>query len=123
MKFIVRTIISTLAVLLTAYILPKSMVRVDDFQTALIVALVLSFLNAVVKPLMIILTIPATIFTLGLFLLVINAVIIMIADHFVDHFKVGGFWSALVFSIILSVINGVFQGIQKKDEQDNQRGF
>lgn len=121
MNFIIRILISTLAVLLTSYLLPKNIVHVDTFTTALIVALVLAFLNAVVKPLMIILTIPATIFTLGLFLLVINAAIIMIADHFVDGFKVGGFWSALLFSVILAIVNSIFERIRKNDDQQQQQ--
>lgn len=121
MNFIIRILISTLAVLLTSYLLPKHIVSVDTFTTALIVALVLAFLNAVVKPLMILLTIPATILTLGLFLLVINAGIIMIADHFVDGFKVGGFWSALLFSVILAIINSIFERIRKNDDRQEQQ--
>jgi putative membrane protein len=118
MNFIVKVILSTIAVILAAYLLPKSMVTVDGgFLTALIVALVLAFLNAVVRPLMIILTIPATVVTFGLFLLVINAVIVLIADYFVDGFKVHGFWSALVFSIILTIINSILEAWRKRDEQ------
>jgi len=121
MEFIIRILISTGAVLLTAYLLPSSMVEVDGFKTALLVALAMAFLNAVVKPVMIILTIPATIFTLGLFLLVINALVVMIADHFIDGFQVHGFWSALLFGIILAVVNGVFERLKKKDQQGQAR--
>ena len=117
MNFIVRIIISTFAVLATCYLLPPSMVKIDSIQAAIIVAVVLAFLNAVVKPILIILTIPATLFTLGLFLLVINAIIIKIADHFVDPFHVYGWWSALIFSIILTVINSVFNTLKKRDER------
>ncbi len=117
MNFIIKVLISTLAVLLTGWLLPDSMVYVHDFTTALIVALVLAFLNAIVKPILIILTIPATVLTLGLFLLVINAFIILIADYFVDDFKVFGFWSALLFSVVLTVINSIFEGIRRRDEQ------
>lgn len=116
MNFIIRIIISTLAVLLTSYLLPKTMVTVDGFVDALIVAVVLAFLNAVVKPVMVFLTIPATLFTFGLFLLVINAFIIIIADYFIDGFKVYGFWSALLFSVILSLVNSIFEGIRRRDE-------
>ncbi|MBI3510081.1 MAG: phage holin family protein [Bacteroidetes bacterium] len=117
MNFIIKVIISTLAVLVTSYLLPKTMVHVDGFVTALIVAIVLAFLNAIVKPIMILLTIPATIFSLGLFLLVINAVIILIADYFIDGFKVYGFWSALIFSIVLTIVNSIFEAIRRNDEQ------
>ncbi len=123
MNFIVRILISTLAVLATSYLLPHRMVQVDGFTTAIILALVLAFLNSVVKPIFILLTIPATILSLGLFLLVINAVIILLADHFVDGFNVNGFWSALVFSIVLTIINSIFNGIKKRDEQNQGRSF
>ncbi|CAN5378317.1 phage holin family protein [soil metagenome] len=123
MNFIVRILISTLAVLATSYLLPHSMVYVDGFTTAIIVALVLAFLNSVVKPIFIILTIPATVISLGLFLLVINAVIVLLADYFVDGFKVHGFWSALIFSIVLTIINSIFNAMKKRDEQNQERKF
>lgn len=117
MNFIIRIIISTLAVLVASYLLPESMVHVDGFASALIVAVVLAFLNAVVKPVMVLLTIPATVFTFGLFLLAINAFLIMMADYFVDGFVVYGFWSALLFSFVLSIANAIFEAIRKRDEQ------
>jgi putative membrane protein len=78
-------------------------VVVDKFSTALIVAIVLGLLNFFVKPVLVLFTLPVTVFTLGLFLLVINAIIILLCDHFVDGFDVNGFWTALFFSIILSL--------------------
>ena len=117
MNFIFKIILNTFAIVLTCYLLPKTMVHVDGFTTALIVALVLAFLNAIVKPLLIILTIPATVFTLGLFLLVINAAIIELADYFVDGFYVRNFWSALVFSIVLTIINSIFEAITRQNQQ------
>ena len=95
------------------------MVTVDSVQTALIVALVLAFLNAIVKPIMVLLTLPATVVTLGLFLLVINALIILIADHFIDGFKVYGFWSAVLFSIILTLVTSIFEAISRNDNRRN----
>lgn len=121
MKFVIRILISTLAVLITCYILPDRMVKVDGFVTALIVAAALAFLNAVVKPILIVLTIPITMITLGLFLLAINAGMILLADRFIDGFFVGGFWSALLFSILLSVVTSVFEGIRRRDEQRDNR--
>lgn len=123
MKFIIQLIISTLAVLITSYLLPGVEVQDSNFFTALIVAAVLSFLNAVVKPIMIILTIPITFVTLGLFLLVINAFIIMLAAKLVDGFHVNGFWWALLFSLILSMVTSILESVGKKDEGDENKGY
>ena len=114
MQFITRLAISTLAVFLTSYILPG--VRVDTIITALIVAAVLSFLNAVVKPLMVFLTIPVTIFSFGFFLLIINAFIILIADRLVDGFEVKNFGTAFFFSIVLWLVTMVLDSLGKKTE-------
>ncbi len=116
MNFIIQIIISTLAVLITSYVLPGVQIANNSFLTALIVAAVLSFLNNVIKPIMIVLTIPVTIFSLGLFLLVINAIIILITAKLVEGFKVDGFWWALLYSLILSIVTSVLQSIQKNDE-------
>src|SRR6187402_667539 len=109
MNWIVRFLLNGLAVVLTAYLLPG--VDVTDYWTALIVALVLTLANMFVKPVLIILTIPITIVTLGLFLLVINALIILLADYLVDGFFVDGFWWALLFSLILSLFNSLFDDL------------
>ena len=114
MNFLIRILISTLAVLITARLLPG--VNIDTFLTAVIVAVVLSFLNSVLKPIMILLSLPVTIFTLGLFLIVINTVIILITARLVDGFRVDGFWSAMWFSIVLSLVNSVLERIRKRDE-------
>lgn len=108
MNFIIRLLLSTIAVVLSAYILPG--VTVDSFITAIIVAVILSLLNVLVKPILVILTIPFTVFTLGLFLLVINAIIILMTDWIIDGFVVDGFWYALLFSIVLSIINSLLGG-------------
>ena len=113
MKFLVRILLYAIAVLATGYLLPG--VAVASFTAALILALVLSLLNVTLKPLLVILTIPVTFFTLGLFLLVINAVIILVADYFVTGFSVAGFIWALLFSIVLSVINAILNGIFNND--------
>ncbi len=90
-------------------------------MSAILVAVVLAFLNQIVKPILTILTIPITIVTLGLFLLAINAFIILFAEKLVSGFHVAGFWYALLFSLILSLITGVLNslfGVReiKKDE-------
>lgn len=109
MKFIIKVLLSGLAVVLSAYLL--SGVEVDSFFTALIVALILAILNTIVRPILVVLTIPITFLTLGLFLLVINAIIILLADFLISGFEVANFWWALIFSIILAVINAVFEKI------------
>lgn len=116
MKFIAQLLVSTLAVLVTSFLLPG--VHINSVLTAVLVAAVLAFLNAVVKPIMIIFTIPVTIFSLGLFLIVINALIILITDKIVDGFTVDGFWWALLFSIVLSFVSSVFN---KLNENTNRR--
>jgi putative membrane protein len=118
MKFILQLIISTLAVLIASYVLPHVSIDNNSFTTALLVAAVLAFLNAVVKPIMIILTIPVTIISFGLFLLVINALIILLASRIVDGFHVDGFWWALLFSLILSIVTSILENIKRKDEHD-----
>lgn len=121
MNFIFRILISTAAVILTGYLLPERMVHVDGLTTALLVAVVLAFLNSVVKPILIILTIPVTLFSLGLFLLVINAGIILLADYFIDGFKVNGFWAALIFSVVLAIINALFGNSNSNNNRRQQR--
>jgi putative membrane protein len=118
MKFLIQLVISTLAVLISSYILPGVSIKDNSFFTALVVAAVLAFLNAVIKPIMIILTIPITVVTLGLFLLVINALMIMLAAKIVDGFKVDGFWWALLFSLILSLTTSILESIKKRDEHE-----
>ena len=87
MDFIIKIIISTLAVLISSFLLPGVRIEDNNFFTALLVAVVLAFLNAVVKPIMVILTIPITIVSLGLFLIVINALIILLAFYGYFYFR------------------------------------
>lgn len=114
MKFILRLLLSALAVIFLSKVLPN--VSVDSYTTAIVVALVLSLLNFLVKPIMVILTFPITIVTLGLFLLVINAAIILLADHFIDGFTVSGFWWALLFSLLLSLLQSILFSFLKEDK-------
>ncbi len=102
MNIILRIIISAVVAFALSYIL--SGVHIQSFVTALILAIVLGLLNLFVKPILIILTLPITIFTFGLFLFVINALIILLAAKFVNGFRVDGFWWALLFSLLLSVL-------------------
>ncbi|NLN96448.1 MAG: phage holin family protein [Bacteroidales bacterium] len=105
MKLLFRILITAVSAIIAAYILPG--VHLADFSTAIIVAFVLAVLNSILKPILVVLTIPVTVFTFGLFLLAINAGIIMLADYFVSGFDVNGFWNALLFSIVLSIISSL----------------
>ena len=113
MGFILRLLLTAVAVVAGAYLLPG--VNVDGFGTALIVALVLGLLNLIVKPILVILTLPITILTLGLFYLVINVVIIYLTDYLVGGFSVDGFISALLFSFLVAIINAVLGGLVDRD--------
>jgi putative membrane protein len=118
MNFVVKLFLNAIAVVITAYILPG--VHLENFGYAVLLAAVLSLLNVSLKPLLVFLTIPATIFSLGLFLLVINAVIILVADWIIPAgFNVDGFWWALLFSIVLSFINGLFERLTVKPDHRN----
>lgn len=108
-KFLLRILISSVAILLVASVLKG--IHVDGFTNALIVAAILAVLNALLKPVLVLLTIPATIMTFGLFLLVINTIIILLADWMVAAIHVDGFWWAMLFSILLSIVNSVFFGM------------
>lgn len=121
-NWFVRILVSALAVLITAEIL--SGVEISGVPAALIVALVLSFLNTFLKPILLILTIPITLLTLGLFLLAINSIIILVADYLLDDFYVSNFWWAFLFSVILSLINsilGSMLGTNKEEDHNQQR--
>jgi putative membrane protein len=119
LNFIAKILISALAVFIVANILPG--VTVDNLWSAALVAIVLAFLNSIVKPILTLLTIPITVVTLGLFLLAINAFIILLADKLVTGFNVTGFWAALIFSLILSVITGILNalfGVNKPNQEE-----
>ena len=113
MNFLIRILITALAAFGLSYIL--SGVHIDSFITALVFALVLAILNALIKPILIILTLPITIVTLGLFLFVINALIILLCSKMVSGFSVDGFWWALLFSVLLSIVSSILHSSGKKE--------
>ena len=114
MKFIIKILLSALAVVLLSKLLPG--VWVDSYTTAIIVALVLSLLNLIVKPILVILTLPVTIITLGLFLLIINAIIIILADNLIGGFSVESIWWAIIFSLLLSFVQSILHSLLKDDK-------
>ncbi len=103
MSILINWLVSAFAILVTAYILPG--VQVQSLGAALVAEVVLGVINAFIKPILIIFTLPINILTLGLFTFVINAFVIILTANLVSGFKVDGFWWALLFSIILSLIN------------------
>tara|TARA_R110002049_G_scaffold26847_3_gene93109 strand:+ start:5573 stop:5920 length:348 start_codon:yes stop_codon:yes gene_type:complete len=115
MNLIIRLLLNALAVFVLANVLTG--VTVDGYVGAIIVAIVLSILNLLVKPILVILTLPITIITLGLFLLVINACIILLADKLVDGFGVANFWVAILFSILLSILQSLLQSFIKDSKK------
>jgi len=105
MKFIIKLITTAAIVLLISHF--WSGVHVDNFSTSLVVAIVLAFLNIFIKPILQFFSFPVTVLTMGLFLLVINAAIIMLCDYLVEGFNVNGFFNALIFSVILSICQSI----------------
>lgn len=101
--FVAQVVVMALATLLTAYLMPG--VHVDTVGAAILTAAVIALLNNFIRPILIVLTLPFTIVSMGLFLLVINAFIIMLTAGLVPSFHVNGFWNALLFSLLLTVIN------------------
>lgn len=115
MNLVIQLIISTLAVLVTSYLLPG--VHVENFMTAVLVAVVLGALNTFLKPVLIIFALPAVVLTFGLFLIFINMLIILLADKLIDGFEVRGWMWALLFSIVMWAVTGIFNTIKSRDEE------
>ena len=110
-SLITRLIISSLSVFIAGWLLPG--VQIESFTTAIGIAVVLGLLNATLKPLLVIITIPITVMTLGLFLLIINAIIIGVADQWIDGLEVRSTWTAILFSFLISTISSFLYGSSK----------
>ncbi|WP_425638714.1 phage holin family protein [Algoriphagus yeomjeoni] len=106
MNFLVKILLGGISVLIAEFFL--SGIYIDTFITGFILAAVIILINVTLKPLLVVLTFPITIVTLGLFLLVINALMIMLADRIIPGFQVDSFWWAILFAIVLSIINALF---------------
>lgn len=111
MGFILRLFFTWVAIIIASYVLPG--IHIRDYTSALIAAAVLALLDSFVKPVLVFLTIPITLVTLGLFLLVINALIVLFGARIVDGFEVDGFWWALGFSLIVSIIVTLLEAVDK----------
>ena len=115
MSLVIRILVTAFLVMVIAHFMPG--VSVASFTTSVIVAIVLGLLNIFIKPILILLTLPVTIVTFGLFLLVINALIILLCTKIVGGFAVDGFLTAIFFSIILSVLQSVLYSITDRDNK------
>jgi len=109
MVLLLKWFIMTLSVGLTAYLIPG--ITVNGFFSALLVALFLGIVNTLVRPFLILITLPITFLTLGLFTFVINAVLVLLASKVIHGFEVKGFWTAMLFSIVLSIIQYILNKI------------
>jgi len=111
MGLVIRLLINALAIYIASQIVPG--VHLADLKTALFVAIVLGVINAVVRPVLLLLTLPINFLTLGLFTFIINALMVMLASQFVQGFTVDSFFAALVFSIFVTLVSGVLTWIAK----------
>lgn len=112
MKILIHWLVSAVAILITAYILPG--VSVDNFLTALVIAVVLGIINAFLRPLLIMLTLPVTILSLGLFVFVINGLLVMLAASIVPGFAVANLWWGILFAIVLALTSAVLQMFEEE---------
>lgn len=113
MKLVIHWILRALAIMITAYLLPGILLK--GFFAALVVAVVLGFMNAIIRPILLVLTLPINILTLGLFTFVINAGMVMLTSTFVPGFRVQSFWWALVFSLVLWLVNSILHYFEPKE--------
>ena len=104
-------LVNTLSIFAVSYLL--SGIQLDSFATALILAVVMAVLNVTLKPLLILITIPLTIITFGLFLLVVNVLVLYAAEALIGGFSIAGFWWALAFSLLVSFVNSILYGLDK----------
>src|SRR3989339_244624 len=113
MKTLIHFLVSAVAILITAYVLPG--VHVDGILTAFILAVILGVINTFIRPVLVMLTLPLSIVTLGLFVLVINALLVMLASYIVPGFAVAGFWYAFLFGIVLAIVSYVLQIFEREN--------
>jgi putative membrane protein len=115
MRILVQLLLTAIFVVTIANLLPG--VHVVDFTTSLVVAAILAILNIFVKPILILFTLPITVLTFGLFLLVVNALLILMCDSLVSGFRVDGFWWALLFSLFLSFLQSLLRKAEQQVDQ------
>ncbi len=111
MQLLINWLVSTLAILITSYVLRG--VTVEGIVPALVLVVMLGLINAILKPILIVLTLPVNILTLGLFTLVINGFLVLLAARIVPGVHIASFWWAVLFSLILSLVNGALSGLKR----------
>jgi len=109
MRFLINWLITTIAILISAHLLPGVAIR--SFKAAVVTALVLGLINAIIRPILIVLTFPLTILTLGLFIFVLNALLVLLTSAIVPGFDVRNFWWALLFSLVFSLVSFILHRI------------
>ena len=112
MRILLVWLVNTLALIAVAYLMPS--ISVSSFTTALIAALILGLVNAIIRPILILLTLPATIVTLGLFIFVINGLLFWFVGSFIQGFVVQGFWAGLLGSILFSIVSWLLSALVLK---------
>jgi putative membrane protein len=118
LSFFLNLLISALAVFFSARILPG--VHIEGLMASIWVALLLGFVNAFIRPALLLLTLPINVVTLGIFTFIINALMILLVDSFVSSFTVDNFWWALIFSFVLSVISSILHGLMPDKESTSR---
>lgn len=115
MRLVIVWLINALALIAVAYLMPN--ISVASFTTALVAALVLGLVNAVVRPVLVLLTLPATILTLGLFIFILNGLLFWMVGSFIDGFHVAGFWAGVFGAIVFSLISWLLSALILKDRE------
>lgn len=115
MKLILKILLSSVAVIALSYLLGG--VTVTNFTAAIYVAIVIGLLRAIVRPILVVLTFPITVVTLGLFLFVINAIIVFMASSLIDGFEVNGLFTAIIFSLLLTFSQSVLYKMLDNDKK------
>lgn len=116
MNFIINLLVTAVSAFLLAEYIFADGVRIEGFMPAIIFALVFGIVNAIIKPILVVLTIPVTVLSLGLFIFVINALMVMLAAYFVNGIEIDSFWWALGFSVLLAIVSsllGSLVGVKK----------
>lgn len=111
MRLIISLLLNTLAIIITSYIVPG--IKVDTFTSALLAAIVLGIINTFIKPLLVLFTLPLTIITLGLFIFIVNAIVLRIVTLFVPGFMVDGWMPAILGAIVLSIASTILSMLVK----------
>src|SRR5512132_3119422 len=109
MRILLVWLINALALLAVAYLMPS--ISVANFTTALVAALILGLVNAIIRPILILLTLPVTVLTLGLFILVINGLLFWFVGSFIEGFHVAGFWSAVIGALVFSIVSWLLSAL------------